>query len=135
VTTVVVEMTKESLGDHELALLRYVSENGPLTVGETAKAYGAPLGLARTTILTMMERLRTKGYLARQKENGVFQYSLRIDHDDLLTRIVGDFVQKSLGGSLSPFVSYLVDSGRLSQKEIGELRKMVENLETAEVKK
>ncbi len=111
-------------------MLRYVAEHSPLTVGEAAKSYGTAQGLARTTVLTMMERLRVKGYLTRTQVGGVWSYSLRVDHEDLLTSVVGDFVQRSLGGSLSPFVAYLANSGRLSEGEVAELRRMVDNLES-----
>lgn len=121
---------KQNLGEHELAMLRYVAEHSPLTVGEAAKSYGTAQGLARTTVLTMMERLRVKGYLTRTQVGGVWSYSLRVDHEDLLTSVVGDFVQRSLGGSLSPFVAYLANSGRLSEGEVAELRRMVDNLES-----
>jgi len=124
----------QPLGDQQLELLRFVSENAPITVGEMAKLYGTPRGLARTTILTVMERLRTKGYLSRRKVDGIFQYSPRIEQGDLLKGLVGEFVQRSLGGSLSPFVTYLADSGRLSDREVSELRRMVESLEAQEVK-
>jgi len=124
----------QPLGDQQLDVLRFVNENGPITVGEMAKAYGTPRGLARTTILTVMERLRTKGYLSRRKVEGVFQYSPRIDQDDLLKGLVGEFVQRSLGGSLAPFVTYLADSGKLSVREVSELRRMVESLEAQEAK-
>ncbi len=122
----------QSLGDQQLEVLRFVSENAPITVGETAKVYGAPRGLARTTILTVMERLRTKGYLTRKKVEGIFQYSPKIEQDDLLKGLVGEFVQRSLGGSLSPFVTYLADSGKLNDREVAELRRMVESLEAQE---
>ena len=122
----------QPLGDQQLDVLRFVTDNAPITVGEMAKVYGTPKGLARTTILTVMERLRTKGYLTRKKVEGVFQYSPRIQHDDLLKGLVGEFVQRSLGGSLSPFVTYLADSGKLNDREISELRRMVESLEAQE---
>jgi predicted transcriptional regulator len=124
----------QPLGDQQLEVLRYVSDNAPITVGEMAKAFGAPRGLARTTILTVMERLRTKGYLTRRKVEGVFQYSPRLEQQDLLKGLVGEFVQRSLGGSLAPFVTYLADSGRLSAREVAELRRMAESLEAQEVK-
>lgn len=123
---------KKPLGEHELDTLRFVAENAPITVREMAEAYGAPKGLARTTILTVMERLRTKGYLSRQQVDGVYRYSPKLDHADVLSDVVADFVQKSLGGSLSPFVAYMADSGKLSAGEIENLRRIVETLEAEE---
>ncbi|MDR3689187.1 MAG: BlaI/MecI/CopY family transcriptional regulator [Fimbriimonas sp.] len=120
------------LGEQQLDLLRFVSEHGPITVGDVAREYGAPRGLARTTILTVMERLRTKGYLVRRPLRGVFCYSAKNDHNDVLKNLVADFVQRSLSGSLAPFVTYMADSGRLSKDEIDELRRIVDSLETEE---
>jgi predicted transcriptional regulator len=46
--------------------------------------------------------------------------------------LVADFVRRSLGGSLSPFVSYLVDSGELSKDEVEQLKKLVDTVENAD---
>ncbi len=122
----------QSLGDQQLEVLRYVTEFAPITVGEVAKAFGASHGLARTTILTVMERLRDKGYLVRRKAGAIYEYMPRLEQHDLMKGLVSDFVQRSLGGSLTPFVAYLAETGKLSTQEISELRKMVENLERQE---
>ncbi len=124
-----------TLGELELDALRFVSEVAPTTVGEMAKAYGTPRGLARTTILTVMERLREKGYLTRKKVDGIYRYSPKQRQDDLLQNLVADFVERSLGGSLSPFVAYLADAGKLEPSELEELRKLVETLEAKEAKR
>src|SRR5262249_4322147 len=67
-------MRTKGIGDQELALLQYVTGQGEATVGAAAEGFGAPRGLARSTVLTMMERLRAKGYLARRPVDGVFRY-------------------------------------------------------------
>ncbi|AIE86611.1 putative transcriptional regulator [Fimbriimonas ginsengisoli Gsoil 348] len=109
--------------------MEVVRERAPITVGEMAKAFGEPRGLARTTVLTMMERLRSKGFLQRSKEGGVFHYSPKRDSEEAMKGLVADFVRRSLGGSLSPFVSYLVDSGELSSTEQEQLRRLVDTVE------
>lgn len=114
-----------SLGDQELTLLRYVTDHSPTTVREVADKFGETHGLARTTILTMMERLRKKGYLVRVKDGGSFQYQPVVAKTELLQTLVHDFVQKSLGGSLSPFVAYLTEAQGLSEREIADLRELV----------
>jgi predicted transcriptional regulator len=125
-------LKSKPLGDQELEALRYAAANAPISVGEMAKEYGAPRGLARTTVLTVMERLRIKGYLTRQQVDGVFQYAPKHDHVEVMSGVVAEFVQRSLGGSLSPFVTYLSNSGKLSTSEVEELKKLVERLESEE---
>ena len=44
-------MQKPPLGELQLEILRFISDRGPLSVGEVAALFGEPRGLARTTIL------------------------------------------------------------------------------------
>ncbi len=122
-----------SLGDQELSLLRYVTDHAPITVREVADQFGETQGLARTTILTMMERLRKKNYLTRRKDQGAFQYLPVVAKGELMQNLVQDFVEKTLGGSLSPFVAYLTDAKGLSEREMAELRKLVETKDAERV--
>src|ERR1700761_7314713 len=84
----------KSIGDQELALLRYVAEQGAVTVAEAVEGYGTARGLARSTVLTMMERLRAKGHLDRRRVDGVFQYSSPASPTELLRGVVQSFVEK-----------------------------------------
>ena len=121
-------MTK-AVGDQELAVLRYVAEHGPATVGEVAERYGERQGLARSTILTVMERLRAKGHLTRHKVEGVYQYASRVPKAELLRGVVGDFVQRALAGSLSPFAAYLAQAETVSDEELQQLQDVVRRLQ------
>ncbi len=108
--------------------LRYVAEHAPATVGEVAAGFGEPRGLARTTVLTVMERLRRKGYLSRRKSQGVFRYAPQVAPAEAVRTRVEEFIKKTLGGSVSPLVAYLVESGDLSDEELAALRKLVNRL-------
>jgi predicted transcriptional regulator len=121
------------LGDQELEVLRFVSDHAPVTVGEVAREWGEPRGLARTTILTMMERLRKKNFLVREprEKESTFEYRPAIQKADLMRSLVADFVERTLGGSLSPFVAYLNDARSLSPREREELRRLVEEMDSA----
>jgi predicted transcriptional regulator len=119
---------KKPVGEQELAVLRYVAEHGPATVGEVAERFGEPQGLARSTILTVMERLRLKGYLTRGKVEGVYQYASPVPAEELLRDVVGDFVQRTLSGSLSPFAAYLSEAEDVSDAELAQLQDVVARL-------
>ena len=122
--------TQPDLGDQELEVLRYVADHAPLTVRDAAEQWGEPRGLARTTILTVMERLRKKGYLARHKAGGAFEYTPVIAKTDVLRGLVQNFVEKTLAGSLSPFVAYLADTKGLSSSELDALKKLVQEMDS-----
>ena len=121
-------MVEPSIGEQELALLRHIADHGSVTVGEAADAFGVPRGLARSTVLTMMERLRLKGHLGRRMADGVYRYRARASSADLLKSAVQRFVERSLDGSVSPFLAYLSDAGRVSDDELRELEEIVARL-------
>jgi len=118
-----------NVGRAEMDVLRYVTDHHPVTVRQVADHVSETKGHVRTTVLNVMERLREKGYLARKKIDGVFHYSPRLPKEELLRSLVGDFVARALGGSLSPFVAYLTHEARLSESELSELRRLVETME------
>lgn len=122
--------TRGSIGDQELALLHWLARCGGATVGEAAEGFGAARGLARSTVLTMMERLRGKGRLTRRKVEGVYRYSSPASPTEVLHGVVASFVEQTLGGSVSPFVAYLTKGGEVSQDELEELEALVARLQS-----
>jgi predicted transcriptional regulator len=118
-----------NIGRAEMDILQYVAEHHPVTIREVADHVAETKGHVRTTVLNIMERLRKKGYLRRKKSEGVFQYAPTVPRTDLLRNLVRDFVDKTLGGSVSPFVAFLAEEGNLNQGEIADLKKMIRELE------
>jgi predicted transcriptional regulator len=118
------------VGDQELALLHFVGDCGQASVGEAAERFGQPRGLARSTVLTMMERLRRKGHLTRRQVNGVYRYLPRTSPGAAVRHAVQTFVDRTLGGSISPFVSYLAAREQVSEEELAELETLLQRLQT-----
>lgn len=123
-------MTRPPAAQQELRFLRYVAERGPISVGQVAEELGRELGLARSTVLTVMERLRRKGHLKRRRTDGVYLYSSTVGLDRLLQDTVGQFVERSLGGSVLPFAAWLSQRVDVSEAELAELRAIVARLES-----
>lgn len=123
-------MTTKRPGEQELALLTWLAEHPAITVGEVADQYGTPRGLARSTVLTMMDRLRKKGHLTRRRVEGVFRYATGVGPQDVLKDAVGTFVSRTLGGSVSPFVAYLSDDAVVTPEELAELEDLVTRLQS-----
>ncbi|CAN5467232.1 BlaI/MecI/CopY family transcriptional regulator [soil metagenome] len=117
------------LGSTEIEILRFLGDRSPLSVGEVADHFARTSGQARTTILTIMERLRTKGHLRRKRAGGTFQYSPVVAKDDLFRGLVKSFVDTTLAGSVSPFVAYLSEGGPVSEEDLEQLKQLVRDLE------
>lgn len=123
-------MAKPSIGDQELALLQYIAEHNNASVGEVAAGFGEPRGLARSTVLTMMERLRGKAYLHRRQVDGMFRYSPVARPGEVMRTAVGQFVEKTLSGSVSPFVAWMSERTNVSESELAELEALVAQLQS-----
>jgi predicted transcriptional regulator len=121
-------MSKMPPGTQELQLLRHIARGGPASVGQVAESFGASQQLARSTVLTMMERLRAKGYLTRRRIKGVYVYASSSRDDELMRDTVGRFVQRALEGSLSPFAAYLAQRSQVTDSELEDLERAVERL-------
>ena len=120
---------KPNIGRAEMDILHYVTEHHPVTVRHVADHISETKGHVRTTVLNIMERLRKKGYLRRKKREGVFEYSPTLPRTALLRNLIRDFVHKTLGGSVSPFVAYLTEERDLSAEELADLKRLVRELE------
>jgi predicted transcriptional regulator len=121
-------MTQPPLGDQELAVWRFIADHAPVSAREVADRFAEERGLARTTILTVMERLRKKGYLTRRRREGLYEYSPRVPPAEVVQGLVRQFVEKTLAGSVSPLVAYLARTRVLSSEELAELEQLVAEL-------
>ena len=82
-------------------------------------------------MVSMMERLRKKKRLVRRMTDGVYRYRAYATSAELMQGAVERFVERHLGGSVSPFVAYLSDAGELSDAELRELVDVVDKLKSA----
>ncbi len=121
-------MDKPSLGEQELEVWRFIADHAPIPGREVVAQFAEQRGLARTTVLTVIERLRKKGYLTRRRRDGVYHYSPRVPPADVVQGLVRYFVEKTLAGSVSPLVAYLAKTHPISDTELADLQRLVDEL-------
>ncbi len=126
--------TRKPLGRVEMEVLQFVVENQPINVKDVAAYMAEHSGQARTTILTVLERLREKKYLKRRKLKGVNHYLPTVKKTEFLQQLVGDFIDGVMQGSVSPFVAYLNKKSTLSEEECDQLRDLVAKLDQKDTK-
>ena len=120
-----------NIGRAELRVLDYVGRHGPVTVRQAAEHFAAAEGVGRTTVLTVLVRLWRKRHLTRRPgPAGGHVYAAREARPRRLRRLVGEFAQDVLGGSVSPFVAYLAESADdLSDDDRAQLAELLRRLE------
>ncbi len=119
----------KGLGELELEILKRIWEHQPCSVQEMARVVGERRNCARTTVLTVMERLRAKGYLPRRKQKGAFRYSTTGDRQEVLSGLTEKFIDRVLDGSPLPFVASLIERKQLTPGQAAKLRELLGELE------
>ena len=71
----------------------------------------------------------------RSEGEGANEYSARLTRSALMRGVVRDFVEKTLGGTLSPFVAYIAEDASVDPQELEELKRLVDELELREDEK
>ncbi len=113
------------LGRLELQIMKVVWENGKATVHDVKDALGQGRKPAYSTILTMMRKLEVKGYLKHDIDDRTFIYHPTISRQDVRHGILGDILDRLFEGSPSLLLNSLVEQNRISEKELHEIQKLI----------
>ena len=127
--------TGPQASDAELDVLKVLWEHGPGTVREVeARLRRKRRRWAYTTILTLLSRLRDKGYVAADKDKAgpALVFRAAVTRERLLRDGLSDLADRVCDGTASPLVHALVQGRRLSPEDIADLRKLLNELEGKE---
>lgn len=124
-------MESKTLGQLELEVLKIVWDKRGCSVPEATEVLVKQKGYARTTILTVMQRLHKKGFLSRQKEEGVFHYYPTEKKTTVLGNLTKQFVENIFEGSPVSLVQHLA-SGHVSSDELMRIRQIIDQALTEE---
>lgn len=119
---------KPGIGQAESEVLRFIADRQSATVTDVADHMAQTKGQSRNTVMTVMERLRAKGFLERKKSDGLYVYSPVASKASVMEGIVQDFVEGVLGGSVSPLVAYLTNRVDVDEEQVRELKALVDRL-------
>lgn len=123
-------MRRPPVSETELEILKVIWEHGPGTVREI-NARLRPTGRrwAYTTVLTLLQRLEAKGYVASNKTGLAHVFRAVVSRDRLLRQRLKDLAQQLCEGAPAPLVLALVESQHFSEEEIEQFRRLLDELE------
>lgn len=120
------ENRKKRLPDGELEIMQLVWDcASPVPREELERRMAEKHPVAQSTLLTMLTRLGSKGYLRIEKRGRGSVYTPLISRADYQANVSRSFFDKVFGGSVPAFASALTASG-LSREELNELRRLLE---------
>ena len=117
------------VSDAELEVLKVLWTTGPVTVRDVAAALRKQRRrLAYNTVLTLLSRLREKGYVATDRRDTAHLFRAIVTRDDLLGSSLAALADRVCDGTASPLVLALVRGQRFSTQEIEHFRKLLDTL-------
>lgn len=120
-----------SVSEAELTLLKVLWKHGPANVRQVrARLRGRKW--AYNTVLTLLTRLRDKGYASSQRDGQALVFQASVSRQDLLRLRLTELVDEVCDGTASPLVHALVQGQQFSQEELQQLRRMLDELEPLE---
>jgi BlaI family transcriptional regulator, penicillinase repressor len=122
--------TPRDVTDAELAVLRILWDLGPASVrgiADELATRGSPAQAA--TIQKLLERLEGKRWVARDRSGAVQLFRATADRDDLIGRRLRGIADELCEGSLTPLLSHLVQTERLSVADRKALRDLIDRLD------
>jgi len=120
---------KEKLTPRELAIMQVVWDRGEATVRDVHEALSRERKVAYTTVMTLMNILATKGHVARRQDDRAYVYTPARPRQQVVGRLVRDFVDRVFSGSAQPLLLHLVKHEKLTSAERAELKRIIETLE------
>ena len=117
------------VSDSELEVLKVLWAHGPATVRDVAATLRRQRRrLAYNTVLTLLSRLRDKGYVTADRREQAHQFRAAVSRDALLGSSLAELANRVCDGTTSPLVLALVKGQRFSADEIAEFRKLLDRL-------
>ena len=123
--------TPQDVTETELSLLQVLWDSGPATIRQLTDVLYPGGGTAQyATVQKLLDRLESKDCVRRDRTPPAHTFTAAIDREALIGRRLQDMAEKLCGGSLTPLLTHLVRTKRMTARERQELRDLIDELDT-----
>ena len=120
----------QDLPDAELAVMKRLWEYGPATIRHLTDAlYPQSTDAYYATVQKLLDRLEAKDCVRRDRSSTPHVFRASVDRDAIIGRRLEAVAEKLCDGSLTPLLTNLVRSKRLTARERREIRKLMDELD------
>ncbi len=116
----------DNLGELQRVVIEVVWKLGEASVHQVRDQLARKKKLAYTTVLTTLQKLEKAGWLRHRNEGKVYIYLPTRSRREAGAKSVQTFVERMFEGDTLLMFQHLVDDSTLTDKELAELRKMID---------
>lgn len=122
--------TAPRISETEWEVMRIVWDRHPITAAEIIeRLVRQDATWHPKTVRTLLARLVKKRALDYEAQGRLYVYEPRVSERDCVAAASDSFLGRVFGGSLEPMLAHFVQHRKLSRKEIGELKRILDGEE------
>ena len=117
------------ISEAEAVVMEALWESHPLSAEDVVARLGDRNGWAEATVKTLLNRLLNKGAISAERDGRRYLYSPLLQREDWLLEQSSGLLERLFDGRVAPLVAHFSQHRRLSQKDVAELRRLIEELD------
>ena len=119
-------MSKTKLGRMQLKIMRVLWQRERVSAREITDVLNQDEPVAHSTVQTLLRKLEEKGSVAHDVEDRTFLFYSLVEEDSVTRRATRELVERVFGGDAAGLVAHLLKEERIDNKELQELRKLID---------
>jgi BlaI family penicillinase repressor len=124
-----VEAERLPMSDAEQAVLKVLWDHGPLGVKDVLSTFTkAGQEWSRSTVITLLQRLEKKGYVACDKSQHAFVFEPAVSREDEMRSRMNEVASDLCDGETLPLVLAFAQQHRFSAEELARFREMIDSI-------
>ncbi len=117
------------ISEAESQVMEVLWQRHPQAAEEVVAAVQQTQEWQEPTIKTLLNRLLNKGAISAERDGRRYLYSPLLQREDWLLEQSSGLLERLFDGRVAPLVAHFSQHRRLSQKDVAELRRLIEELD------
>lgn len=113
------------ISEAESRVMEVLWARGPSTAEDVLDALGDAVDWQESTVKTLLNRLLKKGALAAEPEGRRYRYRPQLAREDYVMEESRGLLDRLFDGRVAPLVAHFSRQGKLSKRDIEELRRLI----------
>jgi len=122
------EKKMNTITESESIIMELLWENGQMSVMQIVQALEQSRGWSKHTIISFLKRMEAKGTVTYHMRGRTRLYSATVEKDKVIVDETKNFANKFFGGKFGVMASYFLNNAELSDEEVDELWKLINNM-------
>ena len=114
------------LGSLQSEVMEIIWRQEEASVAQMVEAIGKKRPVTYTTVLSAVQKLQRKGWLKFRAAGRAYIYSAKRNREEVGGRTLRDLLRTAFGGNPKLLLASLLEDARLSDEDLTELKKLIE---------